>query len=65
MQLVPLCIEELKQVPATFSKVKMVKATPDIFESVTGTVCRAVVSWLTGKNVDENVEHILKSDEVG
>ena len=65
MQLIPLCIEELKEVPATFSKVKMVKATPDVFESVTSTVCKAVVSWLAGKKVDENVEHILKSDEVG
>ena len=48
----------------TFGQVKMVKATPDVFDSVAAVVCKAVVSWLEGKEVDSNVEHILKTDEV-
>ncbi|XP_072040435.1 uncharacterized protein [Amphiura filiformis] len=63
MQLVPLCLEDLKEVPATFSKVKLIKATPDVFDAVTSTVCKAVVSWLTGKQVDADVQHILNQDE--
>ena len=64
MQLIPLCLQEVKKVPATFSKVKMIKATPDVFDAVTGTVCKAVVKWLSGKDVDSNVKHALDPDEV-
>ena len=60
MQLLPLCIEDLKQVPAAFSKVKMMNATTDVFEPVASAVCKSVVSQLGGKEVDQNMESILK-----
>ena len=64
MQLLPLCIEDLKQVPAAFGKVKMVKATADVFEPVASAVCKGVVSHLGGKEVDQNMQSLLKDDKV-
>ena len=65
LQLIPLCVDtELKEVPANFGKVQMTKATSDVLESVISVVCKAVVSWLSGKEVDPRVECIFKPDEV-
>ncbi|XP_072037364.1 uncharacterized protein [Amphiura filiformis] len=63
LKLIPLCLEDLKEVPVTFGKVKMVRATPDVFHSVSNAVCKAVVNWLDGKEVHAEVEEILTPDQ--
>ena len=66
MQLIPMCIDDkVTKVSANFNRVNMTKATPDVFDSVASAVCKAVVAWLTDKEVETDVERILRPDKVG
>ena len=64
MHLLPLCIEDLKEVPIAFGKMEMIKATPDVFDSVSNIVCKAVISHFGGQDVDPKLQRILRRDEV-
>ncbi|XP_022091442.1 uncharacterized protein LOC110979711 [Acanthaster planci] len=60
LRLVPVCIESLVDPLPEFRQVKLINATPGVFEPAMEIICTSLVDWIAGRGWQPQLDSIFK-----
>ena len=60
LRLIPVCIEPLTDPRPEFLQVKLINATPGVFEPAMDLICSSLVDWIAGRDCHRKLDSVFK-----